>query len=406
MRSNSHTKYNDFLKIQKSKHFKSWNKIEKGIKKSISSNYRSISEMRPDWFIQSTDYSSNTYDLVCNVNDLGKESLAFWERLSVSQEWEEVVQFQEEKMQLNIPHLYQKTLRNLEFRRTMKLHFESSQQKSESESKNGLTEFDRVLHKYIKCLSKRKSDISKKLNKEQTKRERKDSLPETESDYFEEQEVFNDSPIHSPMMDTDQIQFQSKQINIEQLVEYQNQHDFIDWDKIIQLLLQSFQTFDDTEQTRRDLIKLLKNIWFITQREITSDSNTVDYLCPESLWNTNEESIPFADISNGNLRISVPKLFLQSKEKRSEVKHSLQYLLPVYYSQTIDSLDIQLPEKSIDSHLNTYCKRLSKRKHDFVDSILKGSIPVGDGGNEGTVMPAQILLAIPITRIFLQLELL
>ena len=440
-------KINDLLKQYKSKQFKGWDKIYKGINRSrifVSNSTASrgksflMSELKSDWFMQAADYSSKIYNLVCTVGDLEKESLSFWEKLQDDMDWTEIIQFSEGIMELNIPYLYEKTLEDLEIRKTMKKHFDQAQNIG-SEYKCEITsKFDKALHKYIKCLSKRKSDLLKKINRLTVKSLDNDFSPGKESepstlwnvDMLESpgQEVFNDCPTqwecatgieieNFPMNDTsiiediemEEIEMPSKQINKQKLTEYQTQHSFINWNEIISQLVQHFQIIDDSEVMKKKLIKLLKNKWFIEKTDIEKESNIVSYFVNEDTsletwWQVDDGSIQFAEISNGELRINIPKLFLQSKEKKNEVKRNSENLISEDYSQIIDSMSIQSSKKSIDSLLNTYIKRLFKRKNDFVNSIIKGAIPVENVRTMESTTPLQpipVLIIPPVHIVYI-----
>ena len=441
----SSTKINDLLKQCKSKQFKNWDKIEKGLKKSrifVSSSKTTkskrffMNELKTDWFMQVSDYSIDIYNLVCNVNGMKKESLEFWQNLRDKFGWENIIQFKNEKMELNIPHLYEKTLENLELRKKMKEHFDSSLNFETENKSEAISKFDKGVHKYIKCLSKRKSDLLKKAQRITIRSVGNDLSPDSEyessmpfnQDTIEspEQDIFNESPTYTPwefvMRNENQniqlnddpmnenlendsemekkglFQPSLKQINGQKLEEYKKMHSFINWDEITQQLIQNFQTIDDSSATRKKLIKLLENKWFITQEDIDLSSNTVSYLVRESVkldtwWQVDNGSAPFADISDKELKINIPKLFQQNKIKKAEVKMKSENLCSEEVPGIIDSVCTKFPERNIDSLLNTYIKRLFKRKNDFVNSIIKEAIPVKE---EEIIEPMQQVFCIPI----------
>ena len=363
---------NNLLKEYEKNHpFKGWPLIRKLLlqyseqnEKLGSSKFNLMRTLKNYMFIMESDYENNSYNF--EISGISIENLNFWIK-DRNMDPKKIFQNENGMTTFSIPYLHK--LNRIQMKELKK----SLIQIIDKETK--MTEFSNELYRYVKCLSKRKSDFIIKIQgrnqNSENKRSKNPKISDLVSyeDEFKEEEKIRFSTQNDELIEEPSSNLPMEYLTQEMIVEYQKYHPFQNWNEIV-TALQTFKN-NSLDVTKKQLMHALKNDWFIESSDSIAPNNTICYKVEPNIdlepnWNY------FARISNDQLEISIPNLFIQTREIKSIVKQWLAALeISNYELCPIDSRYPLMEEHKIDSLLTLYLKRLSKRKHDFITSILQ-----------------------------------
>ena len=183
----------------------------------------------------------------------------------------------------------------------------------------GVDKFSNYQIRYIKCLQKRKDDLITKIFKSS----QDDISPSNNS-------------LHN----------QWKEINVSQLEEYKQNHKFMNWEYIDAVLKNS--KWQNDKEFHKISMNELKNEYFIFQ------GDEIEEVPLGLAW-----SIPGQVECYVVQQMTTPNAYVQSRSDKAN------------FEELISQLSNHSEIKSV---LNKFCKRLSKRKSDFLDACIKHSI--------------------------------
>ena len=219
----------------------------------------------------------------------------------------EAIEIREDEISISVAYLYKQTLDNFPLRKELRRNSQT----------DNVDQFSNCQTKYIKTLQKRKDDFIKKALKS--------------------------SPIDVPSNNEVPIQKHTKRIDPRQLQHYKMKHTFINWDCIDTAL--ENELWQDDKQFHSASMKSLKNEWFFA----TEDTTMWLYPC----WYPISEQVGFLFAN----QLSVTTAYLMSRQDKHSFKEQI--------SQTSISYEY------VESELTKFCKKLSKRKSDFLDYCIK-----------------------------------
>ena len=155
----------------------------------------------------------------------------------------------------------------------------------------------------------------------------------------------------------------------EKLRGYMSSHPYFKWDKIIDLINRCKHLPDSNKNCA---MSLLSNEYFMSEEDETIVRSYDLNLFPEEIswWGRKLEQenwSRFTQFDGGMLKVNIPKLFTESKSVKKEVKDKLKGALDTASSNHPFG---QRDGLSIEANLNKYLKRLSKRKNDFITSVI------------------------------------
>ena len=359
-------------------------------------------------FIQESDFFNVSYKFQCKINDLSKSSLVWWQSLNFSY-------FENDKMEINIPMLFETKETDQTLWKQCQSKLQQSQPYSADAKKKGELgeQFRGVINRYTKCLSKRKSDLLDKAFGHKQQQEVPDRNVPNYPTTNDLSAINTDIPAHqdNEEMETDAelensanlatLHYQQipaflselKETHIltpqsdgnkttcceEKLREYMSSHPYFKWDKIIDLINRCKHLPDSNKNCA---MSLLSNEYFMSEEDETIVRSYDLNLFPEEIswWRRKLEQenwSKFTQFDGGMLKVNIPKLFTESKSVKKEVKDRLKGALDTASSNHPFG---QRDGLSTEANLNKYLKRLSKRKNDFITSVILKNTSSLNGG--------------------------
>ena len=220
----------------------------------------------------------------------------------------------EDAILISVAYFYKATLHNFPLRKELRRNSQTG----------NVDQFSNCQIKYIKTLQKRKDDFIKK--------------------------ALRSSPVDVPSNKEVPIQKHTKRINPTQLQKYRVKHMFINWDCIDTAV--ENELWQDDKLFHSASMKSLKNEWFFVPEDTTAWCFTSCYQISEQVGLLFEN------------QLSVTNAYLISRQDKYKFKEQISQT-PISY-------------EDVDSVLTKFCKKLSKRKSDFLDSCIKQSELVED----------------------------
>ena len=367
----------DLLKEYENSHqFKGWTEIRKlvqsGAKRELDSPKCTLKKTLKDYmFIIVSDYTNNSY--IFKMPGISIEKLYLWikdRKLDQTM----ILHYENGWTEFSMPYLYELSIFN---------HIQMKDIKEDLKGlidgeNEGISAFEKELYRYIKCLSKRKTDFITKIKdeKQDSKNEKigktqiSDLHSSNENDNSDQEEDF-EFGTQDDELNTEPIfafKLPMKYLSREMVEEYKCNHPFEKWDEITEVMENYREGTLDVNKYQ--LMRALKNNWFIEPSDYTAPVNIIWYKIQQNIeletyWSS------FAMIFNDQLMINIPYLFLQTKEVKTKVKQWLDYGISNNQIQPIDSKSFPVAEHKIKSLLTLYLKRLSKRKNDFITLICQ-----------------------------------
>ena len=266
--------------------------------------------LKDEMFIKTTDFTDEKRCIYVENSELDERS-QFW------QYWQKThpaaIKIRQNEIKINVPYLYEQTLKDFQLRKDFR-----------NNSQIGSVDlFHDTQTKYIKCLQKRKDDLIGKTSK---------------------------SSFAEILSIEDSINNQTKQIDLVHLQEYKNKHNF-NWVCIEASLMN--EKWQNDKQFHKISMKSLKNESFIVPED-RLERIPLGLALVHNLGNN--EFVTF----NQELEILVTDAYIQSRIDNEKFKE--------WVSQIPNNPD------EIESILKTFCKKLSKRKSDFLDACIKHAI--------------------------------
>ena len=266
--------------------------------------------LKDEMFIKTTDFTDEKRCIYVENSELDERS-QFW------QYWQKThpaaIKIRQNEIKINVPYLYEQTLKDFQLRKDFRNNSQIG----------SVDEFHNTQTKYIKCLQKRKDDLIGKTSK---------------SSFAEILSIENS------------INNQTKQIDLVHLQEYKNKHNF-NWVCIETTLMN--EKWKNDKQFHKISMKSLKNECFIVPED-RLERIPLGLALVHNLGNN--EFVTF----NQELEILVTDAYIQSRIDNEKFKE--------WVSQIPNNPD------EIESILKTFCKKLSKRKSDFLDACIKHAI--------------------------------
>ena len=352
-----------------------------------------MKKMNNNLFIQESDFANVSYKFQCKINELTKGNLTWWKGLKFTR-------FENDKMEINIPMLFETKETDKALWKQCQSKLQQSQPYSADANKKGELgeQFRGVINRYTKCLSKRKSDLLGKAFGLKQQQEVPTYLPTNDLSVIHtdipaepnDEEMETDaatknlenlkeiqhikipalsSTLKETHISTPQSDGNKTTCCEEKLRKYMSSHPCFKWDKIIDLI-NRYKHLPDSN--KNCAMSLLSNEYFMSEEDETIVRSYDLNLFPEEIswWGRKLEQenwSKFAQFDGGMLKINIPKLFTESKSVKKEVKDRLKGALDTASSNHPFG---QRDGLSTEANLNKYLKRLSKRKNDFITSVI------------------------------------
>ena len=297
--------------------------------------------LKDEMFIKTTDFTDEKRCILLKTSELDERS-QFW------QYWQKThpaaIVIGQNVTKINVPYLYEQTLKDFQLRKDFRKNSQIG----------SVDEFHNTQTKYIKCLQKRKDDLIGKISKS--------SFAEI---------PFVENSTHN----------QTKQIDLVHLQEYKNKH-YFNWDRIDATSLTNKKWKND-KQFHKISMKSLENECFIVPEDemekihvlgiiwLPTNASYECFIVPED--EMEKIHVPgiiwLPDVVNGELNGELVTF-------RQEILVTDAYILSRIDNEKFKEWVSQIPNNpdEIESILKTFCKKLSKRKSDFLNACIKNGI--------------------------------
>ena len=304
-----------------------------------------------------SDYTNPSY--ILDITGVSNEDVKFWIK-NRNLDPNIIMHHGNGTSSLSIPHLHKQNALNIIPMKEMK---EGIGELMAGE--NNISKFNDELYRYVKCLSKRKADfVAKIIGGNQGARKQRFVQPTT----FDLQ-TNEDKSLTQKETELGEFNKESASISIipiiqEMMEKYEQTHFFQNWVEIKERV----EKYCSSEVTKKQLMSVLNNEFFIETSDAMVTKNTICYVAEDNM-ELEPKWYSFAEIFENKLKIIMPNLFTQTKETKTKFKQWLSYNIANCGLKPIDSTDTT--EKMLENLLNSYLKRLSKRKNDFINAMFR-----------------------------------